>query len=202
MRQGRYVVACAFLAMSVGLLDASAGAARPSQVSGTVGGDWALSVCGTLITWRESVENAAADSTNATEGTRKLSDSARVKKAKQAMQSFLGFAVDATGAARSNVGALGGPSVANGTDVGDAVLASFDELVGVYQSAAERAQRVSTKNAKRADRQLTAIAEAVGSQSEELESQMDVAIDKDTSGEVRGAVAAEPQCADVLGDLT
>jgi hypothetical protein len=49
---------------------------------------------------------------------------------------------------------------------------------------------------------LSSIADAVGVQSEELESQMVVALDKDASGEVRGAVAAESQCADVLGDLT
>jgi hypothetical protein len=187
--------------MVVGVLDATA-AARPSQVSPAPAGDWARSVCGALINWRDSVENAAADTTNETQGTRGLSDSARVKRAKQAMASFLGVAVDATTATASSVRAVGAPGVASSAEVQDAVLASFDELVGVYQSSAERARRVSTKNPKRADRQLSSIAEAVGSQSEELESQMDVAIDKDTSGELRGAVAAEPQCADVLGDLT
>ena len=202
MRQGRYVVACAFLAIGVGLLGETAAAARPSQANPTPAGDWAHSVCGALVDWRGAVERAANDTTEATQGARRLSESARVKKAKQAIGKFLDVAIDATTTAESNVRAVGGPPVTNSADVENALLASFDELVTFLRSSQDRAQAVSTKNAKRADAKLTAIAEAISTQSDEVQSVMNGAVAKDASGVLSGAIAADPQCADVLGGQT
>lgn len=198
VRQGRYVVACVCLAIGVGQLGGTAAAARPSQTSPAPAGDWARSVCGALVDWRNAVEHDANDTTEAAQG-RKLSASARVKKAKQAIGKFLDVAVDATSTAESNVRAIGGPPVANSGDVEAALLASFDELETFFQSARDRAQAVSTKNAKRADDRLTSIAEAISTQSDEIQSLMNSAVAKDASGELSGAIAGEPQCADVLG---
>jgi hypothetical protein len=197
---GRCAVACTCLAVTASLLGGTAAAAaRPSQANPAPAGDWARSVCGALITWRGDVEHAANDATAAAQKAHKLSDSAQVKQAKQAIVTFLGVAIDATTTAESNLQAIGEPPVTNSAGVEDALVASFDELVSFYQSSRAKAQAVSTKNAERAHRKLSSIAEAIASQSDEVESLMDRAITMDASGELSGAVAAEPQCADVLG---
>jgi hypothetical protein len=199
MGQARRVVACTCLVVTASVLGGTAAAARPSQASPAPTGDWVRSVCGALVSWRGDVEHAATDATNAAQKARKLSDSAQVKQAKRALVAFLGAAIDATTAAETNLRAVGEPPTPNSSGVEDALVASFDELVGFYQSSRANAQAVSTKNADRAHRKLSSIADAITSQSDEVESLMNRAITMDASGELSGAVAAEPQCADVLG---
>jgi hypothetical protein len=125
-------------------------------------------------------------------------DSAQVRQAKQAILTFLGAATDATTTAESNLRAIGDPPAMNSAAVEDALVASFDELMGFFQTSRAKAQGVSTKNAERAHRKLASIAATVTAQSDEVESLMDRAITMDPSGELKGAVAAEPQCAGVL----
>ena len=199
MGQARCAVACTCLAVTASLLGGTAAADRPSQASPAPPGEWVRSVCGTLASWRGDVEHAATDATNAAQKARKLSDSAQVKQAKQALVTFLGAAIDATTAAETNLRAVGEPSAANSAGVEDALIASFDELVSFYESSRARTQAVSAKNADRAHTKLSSIAKAVTSQSDEVESLMNRAITMDASGELSGAVAAEPGCADVLG---
>jgi hypothetical protein len=195
----RWVVACACLVIAINSLGGVAVAARPSQETPTPEGDWVHSVCGALVNWRGEVEHAAADATNATRKARKLSASAKAKKAKQAMGEFLGVALDATTTAQENLRAIGGPPVTNNADVDDALLASFDQLTSFFQSSRDQTQAVSTKNAKRAERKLSSIAAAVTTQSNEVHSLMNNAIAKDVSGELSGAIEADPQCVDVVG---
>jgi len=157
------------------------------------------SVCGALVSWRGDVENAATVATNASQKARKLSGSAKAKQAKQALGEFLGVAINATSIAEGNLRAVGGPPVTSSADVEDGLLASFDQLTTFFQSSRDRAQAVSTKNAKQADRKLSSIAEAMTTQSDEVQNLMNSAVAKDASGELTAAIAAEPQCTDVLG---
>lgn len=197
--QGRRVVACVCLVMGVSSLGGVAFAARPSQTTPTPAGDWVHSVCGALVNWRGDVENAATAATNASQQARRLSGSAKAKKAKQALGEFLGVAINATATAEENLRAVGEPPVTNSSDVEDALLASFDQLATFFQSSRDQTQAVSTKNAKQAERKLSSIAEAMTSESDEVQSLMNSAVAKVPSGELTGAIAAEPQCADVLG---
>ena len=197
--RGRWIVACASVAIGVSSLGGVAVAARPSQESPTPAGEWAHSVCGVLVNWRGDVERAATDATNSTQKARKLSASAKVMQTKQAIGAFLGVAMDATATAEENLRAIGGPPVANSADVEDALLASFDQLTTFFQSSRDRTRAVSTKNAKQAERKLRSIAEAMTTQSDEVQNLMNSAVAKDASGELTGAISAEPQCADVLG---
>jgi hypothetical protein len=112
---------------------------------------------------------------------------------------FLGAAVDATTIAESNLRAIGEPPTTNSAAAEDALIGTYDELVSFFQSSQAKAEAVSTKNPERAHRTLSAIAEAAISQSDEVESLMNRAITMDPSGELNAAIAAEPQCADVLG---
>jgi hypothetical protein len=197
--RGRWIVACASVAIGVSSLGGVAVAARPSQESPTPAADWTHSVCGVLVNWRGDVERAVTDATNSTQKARKLSASAKAKQTKQAIGAFLGHAMDATAAAEENLRAIGGPPVTNAADVEDALLASFDQLASFFQSSRDQAQAVSTKNAKQAQGKLSSIAEAIITQSDEVQSLMNSAVAKDGSGALSGAIAAEPQCADVLG---
>jgi hypothetical protein len=190
------------VAIALSQLGGIAAAARPSQANPTPAGDWARSLCGALVNWRNDVEHAATDTTNENLSDRKLSASAKVKKAKQEIVKFVGVAIDATNAAESNVRAVGAPPVSNGADVEDALLASFDELLSFLQSSRDQAQAVSAKDAKRAQRKERSIEGGISIRSNEVESVMDLAIAKDTSGELRGTIAMESQCADVLGGQT
>jgi hypothetical protein len=199
VRQGWRVVACVCLAIGVSSLGGVAVAARPSQTTPTPAGDWVHSVCGALVSWRGDVENAATVATNASQKARKLSGSAKAKQAKQALGEFLGVAINATSTAEGNLRAVGGPPVTSSADVEDGLLASFDQLTTFFQSSRDRAQAVSTKNAKQADRKLSSIAEAMTTQSDEVQNLMNSAVAKDASGELTAAIAAEPQCTDVLG---
>jgi hypothetical protein len=199
VRQGRRLVACLCFAIGVSSLGGVAVAARPSQESPAPAGEWAHSVCGVLVNWRGDVERAATDATNSSQKTRKLSASAKVKQTKQAIGAFLGVAMDATATAEENLRAIGGPPVTNSADVEDALLASFDQLASFFQSSRDRTQTVSTKNAKQAQGKLSSIAEAIITQSDEVQSLMNSAVAKDASGALSGAIAVEPQCADVLG---
>ena len=193
------MVACVCLALGVSSLGGVAVAARPSQETPTPAGEWVHSVCGALVNWRGDVERAATDATNSTQKARKLSASAKAKKAKEAMGEFLGVALDATTTAQENLRAIGGPPVTNNADVEDALLASFDQLTSFFQSSRDQTQAASTKNAKRAERKLSSIAAAVTNQSNEVHSLMNSAIAKDVSGELSGAIEADPQCVDVVG---
>jgi hypothetical protein len=187
------------LAIGVSSLGGVAVAARPSQESPTPAADWVHSVCGVLVQWRGDVEGAATDATNSTQKARKLSASARAKQTKQAIEAFLGHAMDATATAEEGLRAIGGPPVTNNADVEDALLASFDQLASFFQSSRDQAQAVSTKKAKQGQGKLSSIAEAIITQSDEVQSLMNSAVAKDASGALSGAIAAEPQCADVLG---
>jgi hypothetical protein len=194
-----WIVACACVAIGVSSFGGVAVAARPSQESPTPAGERAHSVCGVLINWRGDVETAATDATSSTQKARKLSASAKAKKTKQAIGAFLGLAMGATATAEESLRAIGGPPVSNSADVEDALLASFDQLASFFQSSRDQTQAVSTKNAKQAQGKLSSIAEAIISQSDEVQSLMNNAVAKDASGALSGAIAAEPQCADVLG---
>lgn len=197
--RGRWIVACASVAIGVSSLGGVAVAARPSQESPTPAADWVHSVCGVLVQWRGDVEGAATDATNSAQKARKLSASARAKQTKQAIEAFLGHAMDATATAEEGLRAIGGPPVTNNADVEDALLASFDQLASFFQSSRDQAQAVSTKKAKQGQGKLSSIAEAIITQSDEVQSLMNSAVAKDASGALSGAIAAEPQCADVLG---
>jgi hypothetical protein len=181
------------------LLAGTAAAARPIQANPAPAGDWARSVCGTLVSWRGDLERAATDATNAAQKPRRVSNTAQAKRAKQAILTFLGAAVDATTTAESNLRAIGGPPATNSAAVEDALVGTYDELVSFFQSSQAKAEAASTKNPERTHRTLSAIAEAAISQSDEVESLMNRAITMDPSGELNAAIAAEPQCADVLG---
>jgi hypothetical protein len=187
------------VAIGVSSLGGVAVAARPSQESPTPAADWVHSVCGVLVQWRGDVEGAATDATNSAQKARKLSASARAKQTKQAIETFLGHAMDATATAEEGLRAIGGPPVTNNADVEDALLASFDQLASFFQSSRDQAQAVSTKQAKQGQGKLSSIAKAIITQSDEVQSLMNSAVAKDASGALSGAIAAEPQCADVLG---
>jgi hypothetical protein len=196
---GWRVVACVCLAIGASSFGGVAVAARPSQESPTPAADWVHSVCGVLVQWRGDVESAATDATNSTQKARKLSASAKAKQTKQAIGAFLGHAMDATATAEESLSAIGGPPVTNNAEVEDALLASFDQLTGFFRSSTDQTQAVSPKNARQAQRKLSSIAEAIITQSDEVQSLMNSAVAKDASGGLSGAIAAEPQCADVLG---
>jgi hypothetical protein len=200
--RARCVVACAFLVISVVPLAGVAGAARPSQANPTPADTWADSVCGAVVSWRTDLGNAAMDATNAAQRVRKSSASAQAKEVKRQIVQFLDVAIQTTSTLQSNVGAIGEPPVTDGAAVQGAFLASVDQIVSFFQSSRDQSQAVSTKNAKRADRKLSSIAGAIARESEETQDLMESAVAKDASGELNGAVAAEPQCVDVVHDPT
>ena len=104
-------------------LGGTAAAARPSEANPAPAGDWVRSACGALVTLRGDVERAANDATNAAQKARKLSDSAQVRRAKQAILTFLGAATDAATTAESDLRAIGDLPAMNSAAVEDALVA-------------------------------------------------------------------------------
>jgi len=161
--------------------------------------DWVAAVCSKLGDWNGGLQGAVRRETNSLPSIQKLHGTARVRKAKEIVQTLVRESVAITKKASKGLGKVGEPDVANGAELNAVIITGFSRVLRGFEQAKRTAaalptnsEAVFTKQARRLGLQINQLGQRARKDFATLRK-------RDTSGAVIAAIAANPSCGTFSG---
>jgi hypothetical protein len=147
-------------------------------------------VCSTIGDWVQAIQAGAQE-------TASLPQDATAEEGKEAISGFIDDSLAETTSARDALADAGVPDVEGGEEIADALVAVFDDAVGIFEQASADADALPTDS----DQAFESAATELGDTTEQsLREAGDALAELEESDELRSAAQDAPECQE-LGAL-